>query len=187
MEEFRDFDDFYEISSLGNVKSKRTGKILRKSVNGRGRYKVNLCYNGVKRTVEIHRLVAKVFIPNPNNYPVINHKDENPLNNDVNNLEWCTQSYNLTYGNKRTKENITKSLKNSVNAPKIVQQFSLTGELINEFPSALSAGKFTGIASSHIRDCCNNKTIIKEKYSYHCRTAGGFIWKYKIPLNSGEE
>lgn len=111
MEEFRDFDDFYEISSLGNVKSKRTGKILRKSVNGRGRYKVNLCYNGVKRTVEIHRLVAKVFIPNPNNYPVINHKDENPLNNDVNNLEWCTQSYNLTYGNKRTKENITKFLK----------------------------------------------------------------------------
>jgi hypothetical protein len=46
----------------------------------------------------VHKLVAKAFIPNPNSYTEVNHKDENPLNNNVDNLEWCTHHYNMTYG-----------------------------------------------------------------------------------------
>lgn len=60
---------------------------------------VTLCLHGVKTTHKVHRLVAEAFIPNPHGYQTINHKDENPANNDVDNLEWCTQKYNIYYSN----------------------------------------------------------------------------------------
>ena len=57
--------------------------------------------------MSIHRLLAEAFIPNPNNYPQINHKDENKKNNSLNNLEWCTCKYNINYGT-RTKRDVKK-------------------------------------------------------------------------------
>ena len=62
-----------------------------------GYYQINLTKDGFKRNYYVHRLVAETFIPNPNNYPEVNHKDENPANNHVENLEWCTASYNCRY------------------------------------------------------------------------------------------
>ena len=59
---------------------------------------VNLYKNKVMKTCLLHRLVAEAFLKNPNNYPCINHKDENKENNNVDNLEWCTHQYNNTYG-----------------------------------------------------------------------------------------
>lgn len=75
-------------------------KLLKQgNVNG---YKVVILYkDGKKKTYLVHRLVAIAFIPNPNNLPIINHKDENKTNNNVNNLEWCTYEYNNTYGTAR--------------------------------------------------------------------------------------
>ena len=72
----------------------------------------------------IHRLVAQAFLPNPNNYPVINHKDENKLNNNVNNLEFCTQKYNLNYGNHY--ERISNKLINRKDLLKPVLQYAKT-------------------------------------------------------------
>lgn len=186
MEEFRDLDNLYEVSSLGNIRSKRTGKILKLSVNTKGRTKITLNYFGTKRTFEVHRLVAKVFIPNPDNLPCINHKDENPLNNRVENLEWCTQSYNLSYGNKRTKENRTKILKNCVNAPKPVLQYTKEGEFIKEYSSIYEASVELGIHPHLISGCCNSKIRHSGKGSWRCRTAGGFIWKFKNTINEGD-
>ena len=88
MEEFRDLDQYYAVSNFGRVLSKRSNKILRPHLDSRkkGYQYVTLNYDGTKKTKQIHRLVASLFVPNPNNYPIINHKDENPSNNCVDNL-----------------------------------------------------------------------------------------------------
>lgn len=105
------YEGYYQVSNLGRVRrldhyvdtaincvSKRLfrGRIL--TPNNKERYKkVLLSKNGIKRKFYIHRLVAAAFIPNPNNYPVVNHKDENPSNNSADNLEWCTQEHNINW------------------------------------------------------------------------------------------
>lgn len=115
IEEWRDvvgFEGLYQVSNLGRVKGldrlvdtninnvdKRIskGKLLKPQFNNKGYKRVNLCKNGTFKSVFVHRLVAEAFIPNPNNYPVVNHKDENKQNNCVENLEWCTQKYNMNW------------------------------------------------------------------------------------------
>lgn len=92
-----DFGDRYAISNTGEIFSLHTGGIL--STFSRVGYRCIslLDVNGNKHNLYVHRLVAYNFIPNPNNYPIINHKDENRSNNNISNLEWCTVSYNNTY------------------------------------------------------------------------------------------
>lgn len=108
------YDGLYSVSNLGNVKANDRyiktktgirhykGKMLKPEVSKDGHLRVTLSNAGEKERVFVHRLVAEAFIPNPNNLPVINHKDENPANNSVENLEWCTISYNNNY-NERNK------------------------------------------------------------------------------------
>ena len=110
MEEWRSirgYEGLYEVSSYGRVKSlerydrfnrKIVSKILKPSYNTSGYYIVRLCNNGFMKSKLVHRLVAQTFIPNPNNLPIINHKDEDKLNNRVDNLEWCDSKYNNNYG-----------------------------------------------------------------------------------------
>lgn len=102
------YKNLYKISNTGKVKSIRNNKILKPSIS-QGYYFVILQKNGQKKFKQVHRLVAKAFIPNPKRYPVINHKDENKLNNKVSNLEWCTIKYNTNYGTCRLK--ISNNLK----------------------------------------------------------------------------
>ena len=85
----------YEISNLGNIRSVyNNNKPLKLSI-GKNKYvTVSLYKNKIGKTFNVHRLVAQVFIPNPNNLPCVNHKDENRSNNCVDNLEWCTYLYN---------------------------------------------------------------------------------------------
>lgn len=102
------YEDFYEVSSLGEVRSKdrvvnkgngpfiKKGIRMKKSPTTTGYYKIRLTdKEGKGKEYKIHRLVAFAFIPNPENKPNINHIDGNPINNHVSNLEWCTQSENV--------------------------------------------------------------------------------------------
>lgn len=105
------YHGLYAVSNLGRIKSNErdvytiTGKrhysekILKPEITRDNHLRVVLSVDGEKHRFLVHRLVAYVFLPNPYNLPVINHKDENPMNNCVDNLEWCTIQYNNTYNN----------------------------------------------------------------------------------------
>lgn len=113
--DIKNYEGLYKISNLGRVKSLpkyagrsyRKEKILKTYLDKNGYVKVILCKNNKTRFLSIHRLLAEAFIPNPNDYPQINHKDENKQNNSLNNLEWCTCKYNINYGT-RTKRDVEK-------------------------------------------------------------------------------
>lgn len=106
------YDGLYMVSNLGRVKSlnyMHTGKehLLRLLKNGGGYLQVDLWNCGKMKRYSVHRLVAMAFIPNPDNLPQVNHKDEDKLNNCVDNLEWCDGKYNSNYGTRN--ERISKS------------------------------------------------------------------------------
>lgn len=96
----------YHISNFGRIKSfkydKINGKIIKPSECTKGYLQLDLRLDGRKGKnrvhLAVHRLVARAFIPNPDNLPQVNHKDENKTNNNVENLEWCTSEYNCNYG-----------------------------------------------------------------------------------------
>lgn len=103
MEQWRKIEGYenYSVSNYGRVRNDKRNKLIDCKYSGYKR--VRLCNNGVNKMFFVHRLVAMAFIPNPNNYPIINHKDEIKTNNHVSNLEWCTYQYNNTYGTVRQK------------------------------------------------------------------------------------
>ena len=176
-EKWIDLRGCYQVSNFGRVKSLsravkkknrfgktytslRPEKIIKQGKHRCGYFQVGLQVNNIRETFYVHRLVAEMFIPNPNNLPCINHKDEDKHNNILTNLEWCDYQYNITYGTalKRMVE------KNIVS----VLQIAIEGEILNTFSSLLEAGIKTGVNSAHICHCCKGKR----------KTAGGFIWRY---------
>ena len=98
------YEDKYQISNLGRIRSLKDThgnykeRLLNPTPNLRGYLGQCVSKDGIKKRITIHRLVAQTFIPNPNNYPEVNHKDEDKNNNSVSNLEWCTRLYNINYG-----------------------------------------------------------------------------------------
>lgn len=159
------YEGLYQVSNLGRIKSlnyKHTSRerILKTKKNRSGYVVVNLNQAGKRKTYSIHRLVAQAFIDNPQNLPMVNHRDENKQNNIVSNLEWCTSKYNTNYGTcieRRAK----KTSKPVIGIDKV------TG-LIVKFPSAHEASRQTGIDQGYITNC------LKGRY----KTAGGFYWYY---------
>lgn len=154
------YEGLYQISNLGNVKSlyRITNnnhiiheKILKPQDNNNGYLIVNLYKNNKMKAKLIHRLVAKTFIDNPNNYSYINHIDKNKSNNTVNNLEWCTQSYNVIYSKGRK-----------------VNQYDKNNNFIKTWNSIADVKRLLNIDSSLIIRCCKG---IK-------KSAGGFKWEY---------
>ena len=105
--DIKEYEGLYKISNIGNVYSVKRKKVMSPRYNkARGYLDVLLTRNKKRKRFYIHRLVAKEFILNPNNYPIINHKDENKLNNNMENLEWCTVKYNNNYGNAKEKRTL---------------------------------------------------------------------------------
>lgn len=173
------YEGLYQISNLGNVKSlnyrnKGIEGILTPKINCKGYLWVILCHGPCHRCALIHRLVGEAFIENPNKYPFINHKDENPFNNRVENLEWCTGSYNVRYSlalhPERTKEfrRRNKISGKPYKHKREVFQFSKSGEKIGVFPNILTVCTENNWRSSHLVDCCNGKR----------KTAYGYIWRF---------
>lgn len=156
------YEGLYQVSNLGRIKSLRFNKekILKPTISSKGYLRVDLIKNQKRKTKYIHRIVLENFIPNVNNFPEINHKDENKTNNSVENLEWCTSQYNCHYG--------TRIKRFSDNKKKKIYQFDLDENFIREWKSAVDIEKEIGLEKSNIRSCCRGEI----------RKAYGFIWRY---------
>ena len=154
----------YEVSNLGNVRSFSRkgytgGKPLKLRV-GKAGYAMVALSNGRERRVQlVHRLVAFAFVENPNNYPQVNHRDENRQNNRADNLEWCTAVYNLAYNDGHMRRGRTRS--------KPCVAVYRNGE-VKRFVSTCQAERETGVYHGHIAQVCNGKG----------KTAGGAQWKW---------
>ena len=155
------YEGLYQVSNLGRVKSlnyRRSGKerLLSLAHDKDGYLYVCFRKNGKQKLHKVHRLVAQAFIPNPDNLPQVNHKDENKTNNNVKNLEWCTNEYNHNYGTRN--ERVGKSL-----SKKII--CITTGEIFN---SMREACRKYNIHTGSMTECCQGKR----------KTAGGYKWEY---------
>ena len=105
--DIKGYEGLYQVSNNGNIRAckkvdlrgwNRKERSMSAQISDHGYYSIILHKDYIKRSFLVHRLVAEAFIENPNEYPVINHKDEDQLNNNMDNLEWCTQKYNVNYG-----------------------------------------------------------------------------------------
>jgi len=205
------YEGYYEVDQFGRVYSvDRTihvsdngreysktllGTQMKQNMHSQGYKTVTLTKDGESKTVYVHRLVADAFIPNPNALPMVNHKDEDKTNNFVDNLEWCTNEYNLSYGNAKErrekkirgrslseehKTKIATSLKEhyskheskskgriSERRKPVIAIDSEGNEL--KFESISDAAKFVGITDKrNIMAACNGKK----------KSAYGYVWRY---------
>ena len=175
------FEDTLQVSNLGRIRRKafnhtifngvnsfRKAHIVKPQLRKGGYYHITIHCKGKVRLMLVHRLVAMAFIPNPHNLPQVNHKDENPSNNCVDNLEWCDQKYNSNYGTNG--QRISAKLTNGLRG-KVVEQYDRKGNFIKEFPSVAEVSRLLGLTTSSVARCCNGS----KKYSI----VGGCQWKYK--------
>lgn len=151
-------DGVYSVSDKGQVRNNLTGKILKPSPYENGYLATQIFIDGKQKRIRIHRLVAEHFIPNVNNFPYINHKDENRENNNADNLEWCTSKYNNNYGGRNKK--IAKTLGHKV------YKCDLTGKIIDVYPSIIEAARQNGLCESSIRRACKKSCNISKGYRW---------------------
>lgn len=129
----------YMICSNGRIYSKITDKFLSSWNNSKGYPIIRIkSDDGTKKQIVLHRIVAKLFIPNPEGYPQVNHKDENKENNNVDNLEWCTNLYNSRYGTRGKR--ISEANMGKRATP--ILMFDKKWNFIREFSSQMDAQKF---------------------------------------------
>lgn len=184
VEEWKDipgYEGAYQISSLGRVKclervyycgdkcSRRVQEeIILKPTSVKGYVRLALSKNGKRKSFLVHRLVAESFILIPDSLEhligtrklQVNHKDENLLNNAVDNLEWCTASYNVNYG-ARNEKMASKNRNGKKSKPVLCVE---TGEV---FPSQAEVERKFGFLQSCISACCKREG-----------TAYGYTWRY---------
>lgn len=173
-------EDYLQISCYGRLKRKHA--IVKRS-KGRGLYTIkekvvsvfpnskgyvfkaiSICGKGYN--LNIHRLVAKAFVPNKNNYPDVNHKDENTSNNIYTNLEWCTRKYNSNYG---TIKERTKETKIERNQTRKITLYTYEGEVVKDYNTLNDAERDTKVDSVLISRCCRGLTC----------SANGLHFRYK--------
>lgn len=172
--DIKGYDNFYKISSFGRLKNKN-GKILKEN-KSRDYLQYQLRKNNKRQCKGVHKWVAEVFLdkkdfkcmPYEDRNMVnldeleVNHKDENKLNNNVNNLEWCTAKYNANYGTK------IKRIKRKLGKP--IKQFERDDVFVKKWNSISEASKELGINRKSIMQCCNHEKRHK--------TAGGYKWEF---------
>ena len=163
VETFVKIDGFenYEVSNLGKVRNIKSGRILKSHLNHNGYLKHSLYKHDKQKELFLHRIIAIAFIDNPEKKPQVNHIDENKLNNDLSNLEWCTERENLIHGTrtKRVAEKLSQK----------VIKLDLNDNILNVFKSMGQAERETGVPRSGISACCNGKR----------KSAGRFKWRRK--------
>ena len=146
------------VSNIGRIMRKETGHIYPPQINHQGYYQCGLCDNGKGFIAKCHREVAKAFIENPCNKPCVNHIDGNRLNNNLENLEWCTYRENSLHS--------VHVLGNKPNVP--VGKSVKCVETGNVYPSIEECARMTGSISKHISACCNKRR----------KTHNGFHWEF---------
>lgn len=139
----------YEVSNLGRVRNKN-GKVLKPSIN-HGYFHVVLMNGKTRLTRRVHKLVMNAFVPNPDNLPCINHKDEVRTNNRLDNLEWCTNEYNLNYGNRNKLASENRRFKAAKYSERGVKITLYSTKEVIEVQTMTEAEYITGITRMKIR------------------------------------
>ena len=174
----KDYEDLYQVSNYGRVKSleridslgRTVKERILKPINDKDGYQlVQLYKDGKGKTFKIHRLVANAFIDNPNNLPQVNHIDEVKTNNHISNLEWCDCKYNVNFGTRNERhsgENNPMYGKFGKEHPRSKQiiQLTLDGEFIKIWGSVAEIQRELGCHQSSISKCCKNK--LKSTHNY---------------------
>ena len=167
--DIQNYEGLYQVSNLGRIKSLSRRdrlnrviqeKILKHGSNKKGYLIVVLCKEGRMKTCRVHRLVAKAFIPNPENKPEVNHKDEDKTNNKVENLEWMTRRENINYGTRNERSEKSQS--------KPIYGINIKTDEKIEFPSTQEAQR-SGFDQSNIVKCLKGKR----------KSHKGYRWFYK--------
>ena len=148
-----------------NIKPCKTGYVL-----------ASLYDNGLIKVKSVHRLVAQAFIPNPKNLEIINHKDENPSNNCVDNLEWCTRSYNALYNGASKRAGIKKRRR--------IARIDTNGKILEIYNSVTDAIN-DGFHGANISHCARNILMKKDSFKKY-RDHKGYYWRYVDRLSSLE-
>lgn len=177
MEEWKDirgYEGLYQVSNEGRVKSlervvecgNQYGRFIRcyaerilepQNDYGDEHQFVFLSKNGKQTKKYVHALIATAFIPNTNGYTIVHHKDHNPFNNRIENLEWTNRIEHM-----REHDNLDKP-------KRIVYQYTLEGELVGIWECVRDIERTLAFSSGHISKCCNGK----------CKTAYGYKWSYE--------
>ena len=179
------YETLYEASSHGNIRSLghtvyteyfrngqyKPGKILHPTKNKVSGYmSVMLAKDGKHIRNYVHRLVASAFLPNPNNLPQVNHKDQNRQNNTLSNLEWCSISYNCTYADaiEKHQESFLRT-----GYAKMIYQYTPDGKLVGIYKNGEDAARKTGLSGRNIRKATTGTDFLGYKNNNMYR---GYIW-----------
>ena len=159
MAKIRGYEGLYDITESGIITNLKTGNVLHGNINSYGYVVVRLTKNKRSKDYKLHRLLAKTFIPNPNNFSVVNHIDGNKLNNSLSNLEWYSRGMNNAHA--RDILNLDYSIKPVV-------QSTMDGKVIAIWASATAAATFVNGNSTLIQACCAGSAT----------SAYGYQWEY---------
>ena len=154
----QNYEGLYKVSNLGRILSVKKQLILKPKQSHHNYLRIQLYNKSKFKTFAIHRIVATAFIPNPNNYKEVNHLNENPSDNSVANLEWCSRKHNVNYGARTTK------------TMKMVTQIDKNDNVVATYRSLSEASKKTNARQGAISNVCTGRA----------KTAGGSRWRFTI-------